>query len=113
MTSDATVSVVVTSSEGGRTELSPDSVSPFRSVPVSSRATLAALPASIGAVSARHQAGECSIGSCAAGRGRGSGVASDVHHAHQQDGEREDDYQEQKRCRGGAAHIERGERVLP
>src|SRR5215212_11706114 len=108
MTSDVTESVFTKSSEGGRTELSPVSDLPFCSVAVSSCATLAPLPTSM-----RDQAGECSIGSCAASRSRGSRIATDVHHAHQHDGEREDDDQQQKRRGGGAAHIERGERVLP
>src|SRR5215212_9097320 len=103
MTSDVTESVVAKSSEGGRTELSPVSESPFCSVAVSSCATLAAFPTSM-----RDQAGECSIGSCAASRGSGSDVATDVHHAHQHDSEREDNDQQQKRRGGGAAHIERG-----
>src|SRR5215213_2506514 len=64
MTSDATDPVVAEASAVGRTEeTSPDSESPFLSVPVSSCATLAAFPAST-----RDQAGECSIGVWTAGR---------------------------------------------
>src|SRR5215208_3442874 len=100
MTSDVTESVVTKSSDGGRPELGLVSESPFCSVAVSSCATLAALPTSM-----CDQAGECSTGSCAAGRDRGLGVATNVHHAHQQHGEREDDNQQQKRRGGGAAHV--------
>jgi hypothetical protein len=44
MTSDTTESVVAKSPAGGLTELSPGSELPFCTVPVSSNATLAALP---------------------------------------------------------------------
>src|SRR5215216_1110578 len=113
MTSDTTDSAAAEASPVGRTALSAGSALSCVSVPVSSRATSATLPELTGAVPARDQAGECSIGSPPAWRSGGSDVAADGHHAHQHDRETENGDQEQERRGGGATHIERGECVLP
>src|SRR5215212_2466998 len=96
ITSDVTDPLMTEAPVVGCSALSAASAPSCISVPVFSRATSSALPASTSTEPAHDQAAECSIGSSTAGRNRGSGVAADVHHTHQHDGQTENGEQEQK-----------------